>query len=96
MPSLKISRSRCESRATFVHEPHRLPPSLVVTLAPYMISQVYLREREKREQERSQQDAAIKAERERETAILRAQQEKASTKSTMHISPSITNVDLQC
>jgi len=42
--------------------------------------QVYLRQREKREQERAQMEDGIKAEKERETARLRAQQEKMKDK----------------
>jgi hypothetical protein len=42
--------------------------------------QVYLRDREKRDQERQQREDAIKAEKERETARLRAQQEKLKDK----------------
>merc|ERR1719424_145018 len=42
--------------------------------------QVYLRQKELREQERQQAEEAIKAERERETARLRAMQEKMKDK----------------
>ena len=42
--------------------------------------QVYLRQREKRDQERMQAEESIKAEKERETARLRAQQEKLKDK----------------
>lgn len=42
--------------------------------------QVYLRQREKRDKERQQLEDLIKAEKERETAILRAQQEKMQDK----------------
>lgn len=45
-----------------------------------LMIQVYLRDREKRDQERQQHEDAIKAEKERETARLRAQQEKLKDK----------------